>query len=53
MFITPGRCAAVTGDVQVCDENHRERRRCITTVSFEEPLLIAATNSSLSYWNSM
>ena len=50
VFITRGRCVAVT---KCAMKNQREHRRCITIVSFEEPLLIVATNPSLSHWKLM
>ena len=50
MFITTGRCVAVMVMSKCAMKNHREHRRCIIIVSFEEPLLIAATNS---HWKLM
>ena len=53
VFVAPGRCVAVMVMSKCAIKNHRERRRCITIVSFEEPLLIAATKLSLSHWKLM
>ena len=49
MFIAPGRCVTVMVMSKYAMKKHRERRRCMTIVSFEEPLLIAATKPSLSH----
>ena len=49
VFIAPGRCVAVMVMSKYAMKNHREIRRCITIVSFEEPLLIAATKPSLPH----
>ena len=53
MFVAPGRCVAVMVMSKYVMKNHRERRRCITIVPFEEPLLVAATKPSLSHWKLM
>ena len=53
MFVAPGRCVAVMVMSKCAMKDHRERRRCITIVSFEESLLITATNPSLSHWKLM
>ena len=53
VFVAPGRCVAVIVMSKCAMKTHRERRRCITIVSFEEPLLIAATNPLLSHWKLM
>ena len=49
----PGRCVALMVMSKCAMKSHREHKRCITIVSFEEPLLVATTNPSLSHWKLM
>ena len=53
MFVASGRCVSVMVMSKCVMKNHREHRRCITFVSFEEPLLIAAIKPSLLHWKLM
>ena len=53
MFVALGRCVTVMVMIKCVMKNLRECRRYITIVSFEEPLLIAATKPLLSHWKLM
>lgn len=48
-LLTPAICVAVRSMSNITVKNHKQWRRCITKVSFVEPLLMATTKLWLSH----